>query len=263
MTPYLSIVRARFRMLLQYRAAALAGFGTQLFWGLIRVMLFDAFYQNSTAPQPMSYPQIVTYLWLIQAMLALLPWRADWEIRTMIRSGAVVYELVRPTDLYWFWFSRNLASHVAPALLRATPMFVVAGLFFDLQPPASFPSAVSWAVAVVGALLLGCAITNLICISLLWTVSGDGLFRLISASVTIFSGAIVPLPLFPEWAQPVLNFLPFRGLMDVPFRLYIGHIPAQDVIGLLGHQLVWTIALVVIGRLLLFIGMRRLAVQGG
>ena len=263
MTPYLSIVRARFRMLLQYRAAAVAGFGTQLFWGLIRVMLFDAFYQNSTATQPMSYSQVVTYLWLIQAMLALLPWRIDREIQTMIRTGTVVYELVRPTDLYWFWFSRNLASRAAPLLLRATPVFIVAGLFLGLKPPASLASAAAWAVAVVGALLLGCAINNLMCITLLWTISGDGLSRFIGTFAGTFSGIIVPLPLFPDWAQPVLDFLPFRGLMDVPFRLYIGHIPAHEVFGLLGHQLAWTIAFVLMGRLLLLIGMRRLVVQGG
>ena len=35
--PYLAIFGARFRMMLQYRAAALAGMATQLFLGLIRV----------------------------------------------------------------------------------------------------------------------------------------------------------------------------------------------------------------------------------
>ena len=34
MTPTSPSSSARFRMLLQYRAAALAGFGTQFFWGL-------------------------------------------------------------------------------------------------------------------------------------------------------------------------------------------------------------------------------------
>ena len=36
MRPYWAVLSARFRMLLQYRAAALAGLGTQVFWGLIR-----------------------------------------------------------------------------------------------------------------------------------------------------------------------------------------------------------------------------------
>lgn len=263
MRAYWAVITARFRILLQYRAAALAGFGTQLFWGLMRVQIFDAFYRSSNLPQPMSYAQTVTYLWLIQAMLLLLPWRMDWEVQAMIRSGTVAYELVRPTDLYWFWYSRNLAGRVAPVLLRCVPMFVVAGLFLGLQPPASLVCAAAWLLSVVGALLLGCAMLTLMTISLLWTISGNGIARLIAACSSIFSGAILPLPLFPDWAQPLLDFLPFRGLMDVPFRLYMGHIPPQQVLISVGHQLAWSVALVLLGRWVLSRGMRRLVVQGG
>ena len=166
MRAYWAVITARFRILLQYRAAALAGFGTQLFWGFMRVQIFDAFYRSSNLPQPMTHSQTVTYLWLIQAMLLLLPWWIDQEVRAMIRSGAVAYELVRPTDLYWFWYSRNLASRMAPVLLRCAPMFVVAGLFLGLQPPASPASAAAWLLAVVGALSLSCAMINLMTISL-------------------------------------------------------------------------------------------------
>ena len=42
--PYVAMLGARFRMLLQYRAAAFAGFATQLFWGAIELMIFAAFY---------------------------------------------------------------------------------------------------------------------------------------------------------------------------------------------------------------------------
>ena len=45
---YLSIFSAKFRTLLQYRAAALAGCGTQLFWGVIRMMIFEGFYRSSS-----------------------------------------------------------------------------------------------------------------------------------------------------------------------------------------------------------------------
>ena len=54
MRPYLAVLSARFRLLLQYRVAALAGFATQLFWGFIRVMIFGAFYRASAAAQPMT-----------------------------------------------------------------------------------------------------------------------------------------------------------------------------------------------------------------
>ena len=62
MKAYAAVVSARFRMLLQYRVAALAGLGTQVFWGLIRMMFFTAFYRSTTAPQPMSLTDVITYI---------------------------------------------------------------------------------------------------------------------------------------------------------------------------------------------------------
>ncbi len=263
MIGYRAIFSARFRTLLQYRAAAAAGFGTQLFWGLIRVMIFGAFYRSTTAAQPMSYEEVVTYIWLGQAMILIVIHRADADVQAMIRSGTVAYEMLRPLDVFTSWFVRSVALRTAPVLLRAVPMFIVAGLLLGLGPPASPAAAVMWMAATVGAVLLASAIAVLLTISMLWTVAGEGISRLVPAAVFVFSGMIIPLPLFPDWAQPVLNFLPFRGLADVPFRLYMGHIEAAEGIGVLAHQMAWTVALVMLGRWLLRRGLRRLVVQGG
>lgn len=261
--PYWAILGARLRTLLQYRAAAVAGFGTQLFWGLIRIMIFEAFYHSTTSPQPMSYQEVVTYIWLGQALLAMLPWNSDRDIHALVRSGNVAYELLRPLDLYWHWYARAVAWRVGPALLRAAPMFIVAGLFFGLQPPDSWASFGAWIVSLLGALLLSAAITTLINISLMWTLAGEGIGTLVSTLVIILSGMVVPLPFFPDWAQSVVGFLPFRGLVDVPFRLYMGHLPPGHILGLFAHQLAWTLALVAASRYALRRGTRRLVVQGG
>jgi len=114
MRAYWAILSARFRTLLQYRAAAAAGFGTQLFWGLIKVMIFYAFYHSTAVRQPMAYKDVVTYVWLGQAMLMMLPWNVERDLREMIRWGAVAYELLRPLDLYSLWYSRALAWRTAP-----------------------------------------------------------------------------------------------------------------------------------------------------
>jgi ABC-2 type transport system permease protein len=260
---YASLIGARFRMLLQYRAAAVAGVGTQLFFGLIFVMVYEAFYRSSKAPQPMTYGEVCTYLWLGQGMLAMLPWNVDPELRSMIRTGGVAYELLRPLDLYWLWYARALAWRTAPTLLRAVPLFTVALLFLGMQPPASPASFAAWVVATCGALVLGCAISVLMGISLLWTVSGDGVAQFVPALVVVLSGMNVPLPLFPAWARPILDFLPFRGLVDTPFRLYMGHIPPQQLPLLVLHQLAWTAVLILLGRWVLARGLRRLVIQGG
>ena len=263
MTPYFAVCAARMRALLQYRAAALAGLGTQIFWGWIRVMIFSGFFAASPASQPMSLADTITYIWLGQALLLLVPWRPDGDVASLIRTGNVACELVRPVDLHNLWYARAIAIRVAPTLLRAVPMFVIAGLFFGLAPPATPAAGLAFAVSVVGAVFVSAAVTNVLNISLFWTLSGEGVARLLPALVIIFSGQVIPLPFFPDWMQPILNVLPFRAIMDTPFRLYIGHIGPEAVAGVIAHQVAWLVGLTVMNRALVARGLRRVVVQGG
>lgn len=270
--PYAAIVSVRFRMLLQYRAAAIAGLWTQMFFGLVLIMIYEAFYRSArVAAQPMAFPQVASYVWLGQALLAMLPWNVDAEIRAMVRSGAVAYELCRPVDLYGLWYARAVAQRTAPTLLRAAPMAVFAMLGLPLlglggwrlAPPASLAAGAGFAAALLCAFVLGCAISTLINITLMWTVAGDGIILLSTSAVSLFSGLAVPLPMFPEWAQSTLRWLPFASLFDLPFRIYSGHIAVDGLLPVIARQLGWAIAIVAFGRWLLGRGMRRLVMQGG
>jgi len=264
-TPYLALFRARCRVLLQYRAAALAGFGTQLLFGLIKTMVLTAFYTHARVEAPLSLAHAISYTWLAQAFFHLLPYSAypDPEVRDMIRTGHVAYELTRPIDLHGLWWARALASRTAPTLMRAVPMFVVAVPFLGLQPPASLASTLAFAVTICAAALLTSAFTTIITATLMWTVSGDGIARIMPSLVAVGAGLVVPLPLFPAWAQPILSALPFRSMADEPFRLYLGDLPPSAALFVLAKQLVWTAVLVVIGRAIVASGRRRLVVQGG
>ena len=75
MKKYLSFFRMRFLMGLQYRAAAAAGVITQFTWGFMELLVFRAFYQADASAFPMSFEAVVSYIWLQQAFLALLPMR--------------------------------------------------------------------------------------------------------------------------------------------------------------------------------------------
>lgn len=268
---YASVISARYRGLLQYRAAAFAGFVTQLFWGGIKIMIMFAFFAVSSEDHPMSLAEVVSYIWLGQAMLGMLPWSIDREIEAMIRSGDVAYELVRPLDLYGFWFCRTIALRTATTTLRAIPMVVfamivlpaVGALDWALMPPPDFATFVTFVMSLGCALLLACSFTMLMHVVLVWTISGDGLNRFMPAIVNVFSGMIVPLPLFPDWMQGFLKWQPFRGLVDVPFRIYSGNIPVSDAAADVALQLLWAAFFIWLGRQMLAGSLRRMVVQGG
>ena len=270
MAPYAAVVSARYRNLLQYRAAAFAGLVTQLFWGAVRLMILGAFYAAAEGPQPMNMVEVVAYVWLGQALLGMLPWNTDADFQEQVASGAVAYDLLRPLDLYGYWFARTLAFRTATTTLRAIPMVMFAMLLlpaFGLAewalPAPSVTALAGFLAAMAAAALLSTAITVLAHTSMLWTLSGEGVDRILPSFVTILSGMIVPLPLFPDWMQPFLEWQPFRGLCDVPYRIYSGNIPMAEAANEIVFTLAWTAVIVCFGRYLLSRGVRRLVVQGG
>lgn len=268
--PYRAVFLARFVLLLQYRAAAFAGFATQCWWGIVKIMVLAAFYAPAGA-QPLSLSQAVTYTWLGQAFLAVLPWNADPEIVEMMRSGNVAYERLRPVDTYGFWYARALARRTAPALLRAVPMFVTAGVLlpafglraWSMQPPADPIAAVVFVLSMLTVVLLSATISVLIDLSVVATKSSRGINTLAVPLVTVLSGMIIPLPLFPDWMQPLLFVQPFAGLVDIPYRIYFGHLAGPAALAGLLQQAAWTVAIVLVGRRLMRRAMDRLDVQGG
>ena len=263
MISYWAVISARFRSLLQYRSAALAGLVTQIVWGIIRVMVFQAFYRSTNAEQPISGSDVETYIWLGQAFLAALPWNIDTDLRALIRSGGIGYELVRPVNLYAYWLSRALSWRTAPMLMRAVPLLAFAFIFMGMAPPVSLEAAAAFAVSMCAAVVLSAAITTFLNITMLWTITGDGVTQVTFGLVLIFSGMLVPLPLFPDWSQPIINAMPFRGLVDTPYRLYLGHIPISEFSGHLAHQLAWIVAFVIAGRIAMAKALNRVVVQGG
>lgn len=267
----IAIFKMRFGLILNYRAAAIAGLFTQLFFGFVIVMIYYAFYESSgtlsdSGDLPMTITQTVTYLWLAQGLLGLLPWNGDREIHGLIRNGDYAYELVRPIDMYNHWLYRILAQRIAATSLRSIPLFTIALLLMpemlQMKGPESGAAFLMFIVTMLAAIILGGTISNIITISVLFTI-GDGIERLLPAVVTIFSGMVIPLAFFPDWMQPVLNFLPFSGLVDSPYKFYLGVYGSNELVGILLHQVLWTVFLMLIGRWMLQKASRRVVVQGG
>lgn len=100
-------------------------------------------------------------------------------------------------------------------------------------------------------------------VSLFWTLSGEGMLRLLPHIVILLSGTLVPLPLFPGWMQPFLDIQPFRCIIDIPCRLYTGVIPADESLFYLAFQAMWLFLFITGGRILIKKAVNQFVVQGG
>ncbi|MVO98105.1 ABC transporter permease [Paenibacillus lutrae] len=267
MKAYTSVFKLRLYTGLQYRAAALAGVATQFFWGFIIIMVFEAFYGQASAAQPISLEQLITYVWLQQAFLALIMlWFRDNELFHLITSGNIAYELCRPAQIYSFWYAKLLAQRLASALLRSCPILIVACFLpepYRMTLPPGVLTFVLFAVSLVMGLFVVIAISMLIYISVFVTMSPMGSLLMFAVIGEFFAGAVIPVPLMPGWLQSIVNLLPFRYTADFPFRVYSGHILMQDAFVGIAIQAVWLAVLVVLGKYAMSRALRRVVVQGG
>ena len=272
--PYAAAFTSRHQLILQYRAAALAGFATQCWFGAVKVMVIAAFYGASpiaAANAPITLSQAITYTWLGQGLLALLPWTADPEVAASVRTGAVGYDRLRPVDTYGFWYVRAAGWMTARAAPRAALMVALAGVALPLlgfpewswRPPPTLEAAMLFAVALCLMIGLAASVIMLANVLVAITLNDRGVNTLLMPTVVIFSGSLLPLQLLPDSWRTVLFLQPFAGLMDIPFRIYFGDLTGSAALAGFGLQTFWTVIFVLVGRVLLERAMRRLQVQGG
>ena len=267
MKGYISVFKLRINTGLQYRAAALAGIGTQFFFGFMFIMIFEAFYAHATQEPPMTLQQVVTYTWLKQAFLSLIVlWLRDNELFQLITTGNIAYELCRPTGIYGLWYAKLLAQRLSSALLRCFPILIVVVFLpepYGLLLPPDFASFMLFLAVLVVGLLLIVALSMLIYISVFVTMSPVGSLLLFSVFGEFLSGLIIPVPLMPGWMQQIVYLLPFHWTADFPFRVFTGNLSNAEAVEGLLYQLLWLAALIVIGQVTMNRALKRVVVQGG
>lgn len=267
MKKYISCFRLRFTMGLQYRVAAWAGIVTQFVWGAMEILMFRAFYEWEPEKFPMSFQATVNYVWFQQAFLALFAaWMLENEIFQSIKTGDIAYELCRPVRLYPMFFARGAALRISRAVLRCMPILAVAFVLpvpWGLRSPADTKTMGLFMVSMVLGLLVTVAFGTLMYVAAFFTVSPDGLRALLTSVMEFFSGAVIPLPFFPDRMKAVMELLPFGAMQNVPLRIYSGDLAGGEALRAMALQVFWLTAMVLAGELFMVKAKRRLTVQGG
>ena len=261
---YLAFARKSFQKRMQYRVANLAGLTTNFFFLLVHIFVYTAFYAASTDPQPLDLNEIITYFVLCQVSFMLMPfWGAGSEVTSAVKDGSVALQLTKPVDFQVYWFTDECGRACYYLLMRGLPTFLISLLFFQVAIPQQPAVLMAFAVSMTFSIFLSAAITITIFSSAFWTLDTTGISGMSYSVITLFSGMLVPIALWPEWLAHIARWLPFEGLIDVPFSIYLGKITGISVWVAIAKQMAWSLFFVGFGRLLLNRGFSRLVIQGG
>ena len=268
MKSYLNLFKLRIITNFQYRASALAGISTQLFFGFVYIMVYLALYEsNKGVNPPMNMNSIITYLWLQQAFFALTyPYVRDNELLEMIKNGNLAYELIRPQNFYFKFFIKLIANRMVAAFLRSIPILVI-GFLLPEPYRMSMPSSVSSFIIFIIALFLSCflvtALSMIMHILTMYFLDARGVSSAYNVVTDLFMGGIVPLPFFPKFLQKIAYKLPFRFISDFPYRIYTEDISITLGKSMLLESFIWIIIIILIGLILSKHALKKAVIQGG
>lgn len=257
------LVRRSFQRHLTYRAAALAGLVTNLFFGLVRVAIFLALYGEREAVAGVDVPGVITYTGLTQALIAYLSLFSWYDLMDSIHTGDIASDLLKPLGLFKFWLAQDLGRALVGLLLRGLTFMLIYELFFDLTHPRGFSRWLGLGVAVVLSWLVSFSWRFLVNLAAFWTPNARGVGALTFVLSWFFSGFMMPLRFFPDWVVTISQLTPFPHMVNTVVEVYLGVLEGPELVRALAGQALWVAGLAVAGQLVLRRGVRRLVILGG
>ncbi|UAL45688.1 ABC-2 family transporter protein [Sutcliffiella horikoshii] len=263
MRKYLELLKSQIKVETAYLAWYWADVVSTLLRLVIMYFFWVAVFQNRTEISSISFESMITYV-VIAMMLENYVSGAGNEMARNIKNGDIALELLKPYDYLTKLIFMDLGSKANSFVRTTIPIFLVAIIFIGIQAPPSLEVAILFLASMLVGILIGTQIDLIIGVLAFWTVNVWGVRVLREAIVKFFSGALIPLTLFPGWFQEVSSYLPFQSMIFVPVAIYTGQIKmGPDALIAFATQLFWLALLFIVVRVVWTQAVKKVTVFGG
>jgi len=241
-----------------------AGMVTTVVFGLVRASVMVAAVQTPTGFGGYTPNSIGAYVWLSQGLLGSLGVMGPTlDIAERIRTGDVAIDFLRPVDIQFCYLATDLGRAGCALALRGLPSIAAGLLTFELTMPHGAAPYLLGALSVVLAVMISFLLLFTVCLAGFWMVETRGIRLLYQIVATFLAGLFVPVHLFPGWLRTVADLTPFPSLLQTPIDVLSGRTTGLDALEMVAVQVVWVAVAILLGRVLLRAGRRKLEVQGG
>jgi ABC-2 type transport system permease protein len=245
-----------------YPWATVAGVFTNTIFGFLLAYILLAVYRSRADVGGFDAGDAVTYVWLSQSMIMTVYIFSWWELAWRIRDGSIATDLLRPLNPQRYWLAFDLGRAPYHFLFRGLPPFVLGALVFELRYPSPL-DALAFVVSLTLAVVVSFGFRFIYNSIAFWLLDFRGVVTLSTTIVIFFSGMAIPLRFMPTALRDLCYALPFGSVIQTPVDIWLGKRDGAALLGVLGLQLFWALALLAIGQLVLRRATRKLAVQGG
>ncbi|OUP66636.1 hypothetical protein B5F13_02680 [Drancourtella sp. An177] len=207
--------------------------------------------------------QMTTYVIISRVLSSQFSGGIDREFSEWVYKGNIVVELLRPVPLLYNLFGKRIGEFLFFLLFKGIPISILATLILGGTGPAGAGQLLLFGMSVLVSIVILFWIEVTVGLIGFFTLNVWGLTFTKSALLSILSGGVVPLFLFPDAVAQVLNYMPFAGMVSVPASIYLGKYDWNQAVQFIGLQIIWAV-LLGLGVLAFYrFAIKKVVVQGG
>lgn len=230
---------------------------------LLNWSLWTAIFQGRDLVAGRTAAELTTYVvvaWIVTTFYAN---RIDQWLSARFRSGNIAIDMLRPWSLQAHLYFRDLGRAGCALVLTTLPLALWTGALLPLRGPERWQTWAVFAVSLLLAHAISFGFSWLVGMAAFRLRNAAGLAHLKATVISVFSGALIPLDLYPESVRWLILLLPFQGMSHVPASLFVETVPTGEIWRPLVTQAVWAALLAAAGGLAFRRAGRIMVVQGG
>lgn len=265
MRRYLNISKGFIMDSMSYRFHFIFSSISNVIYMILIFFLWKSIYSNtnSTSLNGMTFNQTFLYLTLASTMFNLFKTWADWSMSRQMMSGTIITFFLRPLDYQAYVLFESLGDVISNLTIIFLPSLLLIIFVFGASIPLGI-NILFFTFSLVLAYLISFCFDFCIGLTSFYTESIWGISITKEVVIMLLSGALIPLPFFPEPLKNIVQYLPFQAIYNIPLSILTNNtLYISDYIGMLGSQAVWVLILVFLNRLYFNQASKIITVNGG
>ena len=228
----------------------------------VYVFIWLAIYNNGNQILGMSFEQVTTYYILVVSLSPIINWGINEIMGNAIREGEILRELLNPLSYFSYYFGIRIGELIE-SMMVGILTFGICECLFGVLFPAGILNFILFIIVVCLAVVVVYFFELIIGMTAFYTNSIWGVEMFKRAILSIFSGMLAPISVFPEFLQKIANILPFKDCIYTPINIYFGELSNIEILQVVSKQCVWIAILYVVAKILFNKAVRNITVNGG
>lgn len=240
-------IKLNLKVSFQYKRAFFIMFIINCAVALIYLPLFKSIYayNNTQIIKGYSLDQMVWYFMAANFVGDLVITFTEHRLSGKILNGNLSVDLLKPVPLYKSELAFSLSHKVLTILIQITlPFFVCSAVLFPHFITAG--SIGKFLILNIGGFSISFLINYLIGFAAFYIKDNNSIIRFKAFLISFTGGAFIPLEFFPDWANRILDFLPFKYIYYWPIQFFLNTQAANEqyiFIKIILIQSAWILAL--------------------